>query len=157
MTWLTQKLGWLVFWACYPVFWLYLNNSKRTRVLVIVDNQILLLQGWLGTGKWSLPGGGLHKDELPVAGALRELKEETGILVGKRQLKPLYQGASREHGIHFSFTSFVVELPKLPAIKKQWYEVSKTTWLPLKDVTKINASADTHQAAQAWLKAKNLL
>jgi 8-oxo-dGTP diphosphatase len=32
-------------------------------------------------GQWSLPGGGLEKDEDPVAGIRREILEETGLTV----------------------------------------------------------------------------
>jgi ADP-ribose pyrophosphatase YjhB (NUDIX family) len=32
-----------------------------------------------GRGKWDLPGGFLHEDELPVDGLRREVREETGL------------------------------------------------------------------------------
>jgi len=39
----------------------------------------LVLSGWLNTGEWGLPGGGLHKNEPTVDGLLREVREETGL------------------------------------------------------------------------------
>lgn len=33
-------------------------------------------------GTWALPGGALHRDEDPVAGALREAAEEAGVAAG---------------------------------------------------------------------------
>lgn len=62
-------------------------DRRVTRVsayaLCVDEGQILLAriaQGyWSGTGKWTLPGGGLDFGESPREGALRELTEETGL------------------------------------------------------------------------------
>lgn len=47
--------------------------------VVAVDGQgrVLLIRHSYGSGKWMLPGGGLARREDPVAGAIRELFEET--------------------------------------------------------------------------------
>jgi 8-oxo-dGTP pyrophosphatase MutT (NUDIX family) len=39
---------------------------------------VLLVRHSYGSGNWMLPGGGLGRDEDPVAGAVRELAEEVG-------------------------------------------------------------------------------
>ena len=36
--------------------------------------------GYLGVGRWTLPGGGIVFGEAPDAGATREVEEETGLL-----------------------------------------------------------------------------
>ncbi|MFZ0267663.1 NUDIX hydrolase [Caulobacter sp.] len=50
-------------------------------VICLRDDQVLLIKR--GTpprlGQWSLPGGRLERGETTVAGALRELAEETGV------------------------------------------------------------------------------
>lgn len=58
-------------------------KSSNGLVPLILKNKPKHLEGM-----WNLPGGKLEKDETPVAGGLRELKEETG-LVGKN---PEYMG-----------------------------------------------------------------
>jgi 8-oxo-dGTP diphosphatase len=51
-------------------------------VILFQDGAVLLVRRgqapWQGA--WSLPGGGIERDELPQDAALRELKEETGIV-----------------------------------------------------------------------------
>ncbi len=68
----------------YPLFFAYfrLFPSRRVRVLVVGNQgRILLLRGWLGFQKWSLPGGGCKKGESDQEAASRELLEETGIKI----------------------------------------------------------------------------
>ena len=50
------------------------NNDAKTDCC----NEYLLLQHWLGDGSWMLPGGGQHGREDPLAGAIREVREELG-------------------------------------------------------------------------------
>jgi 8-oxo-dGTP pyrophosphatase MutT (NUDIX family) len=40
--------------------------------------RLLLVRHAYGSGRWMAPGGGLGRQESPVAGAQRELREETG-------------------------------------------------------------------------------
>jgi 8-oxo-dGTP diphosphatase len=50
-------------------------------IVVVRDNKVLLGQRLspLGFGTWSFPGGRLRSDESPLEGAMRELREETGL------------------------------------------------------------------------------
>ena len=50
--------------------------------LVLIDNQdrvLLLHHAFHGNYPWSTPGGWLNRHESPADGALRELREETGL------------------------------------------------------------------------------
>jgi 8-oxo-dGTP diphosphatase len=57
-----------------------------TGVAVVKDNKILMVKrassDYLG-GNYELPGGGIDEDESLSAGAVREVKEETGLKVSK--------------------------------------------------------------------------
>lgn len=58
--------------------------------IVVVDNRVLLVRHAI-EGKydfWVSPGGGLEPKEGIIAGATREVKEETGLLV--EPVKPVY-------------------------------------------------------------------
>jgi len=49
--------------------------------VVVQDNKVLVIKrnSVRGYGQWAIPGGFLEKDESTQAGAVRELKEETGV------------------------------------------------------------------------------
>jgi 8-oxo-dGTP pyrophosphatase MutT (NUDIX family) len=145
------------FWLTYPLLWIYLKVGTRTRVLVIVDDLVLLLMGHIGLDQWGLPGGGVHCGEEPLNGAIREVKEETGINLSAKQLKFLYHTQSSYKGLKYMYDCFYVQLTTKPPLQKQAFEVAKMQWLPLLDVDKINATKETKMAVRAWLKQANLL
>ena len=99
---LWQGIGIAVFWLAWPGLFVYLRWSERTRVLVVAGGeQVLLVKGFLSDGRWSLPGGGLHRHEDKLAGALRELREETGLVLKPEQLTPLASTIFRDRGLQF--------------------------------------------------------
>jgi bifunctional NMN adenylyltransferase/nudix hydrolase len=57
--------------------------------IVICQGHVLVVkrQAAPGRGLWAIPGGFLEQNELIVDGAIRELKEETGIMISKPILK----------------------------------------------------------------------
>jgi 8-oxo-dGTP pyrophosphatase MutT (NUDIX family) len=50
-------------------------------VVLLNDAAELLLCHVTGQGHWDLPKGGAHDDEPPLAAALRETREETGLVL----------------------------------------------------------------------------
>lgn len=70
-------------------FFIYNRATGRPRSRVIItdrDDNILLVRNWIGSGKWSLPGGGIGRTESAVQAARREVKEELGILLDETAL-----------------------------------------------------------------------
>ena len=61
-------------------------------------------------GYWEYTAGGVVKGETPVQGALRELREETGIIVSEQDVHPVYvdarPGIDRLGTIYHSFVVF---------------------------------------------------
>ena len=60
---------------------------------VTADGRVLITQrhpdkAW--GGRWEYTGGAVVKGETPVEGTLRELREETGVIVSAQDLHPVY-------------------------------------------------------------------
>ena len=76
---------------------------QGSRVLAFnACGHLLLIRHSYGSGSWMLPGGGIARHEDPLAAALRELAEETGLgLAGARCFavadEPLYGTVNRVH------------------------------------------------------------
>ena len=69
-------------------------KQPQTVILPIVDGKNILIvrvkRPVIGSSTWELPAGGLEDGETEEEGALRELKEETGVLIeDARRLKPM--------------------------------------------------------------------
>lgn len=128
ITLLWQKLG-VFLYASLGRFIvpLMLNNTQRTRVLLIKDDEYLLCKTWLSHGKWSLPGGGIKKNEDIALAAVREVKEELNIELNHDLLTSL--GTSQyEHGaVHFTVHIFAYKVENA-SIKLQWPEIVDARW-----------------------------
>lgn len=55
------------------------------------EERVLLIRHSYGGRGWALPGGGLRAGENPVAGALRELREETACLLEMARLVETFE------------------------------------------------------------------
>ncbi|WP_368408366.1 NUDIX hydrolase [Halorubellus salinus] len=80
-------------------------------VLVVDDGGVLAMERAAGRdrGTWGFPGGHVEAGEHPEAAAVRELVEETGLVVGRESLRPL--GVRREanaDGSHYVVHDYVV-------------------------------------------------
>lgn len=136
-----HSIGKGAFWLLWPALFIYLWFTKRTRILVVVGHEVLLIKGWLSSGRWGLPGGGLHAWESPEKGAQRELQEETGITVGTDQFHLLHsQKARSSHGHQFFAYTYVLELPEKPELHLQKGEITDAKWVSwqnLNDMPKV--------------------
>jgi len=51
-------------------------------------------------GQYDLPGGEVDRDKSPLAGIVREVEEETGIILSERDLKLVYEKKIASPAVH---------------------------------------------------------
>lgn len=112
---------------------------KATSKLFVFNpvGEVLLLQRSLQDrnrpGMFDLPGGGLEHDEDPVAGAIRETYEETGVLVDESRVEYVgFSSAKSKYGHSNSRFFYLAQLAQLaPALCLQPNEAAWAGWVPL--------------------------
>ena len=140
-------LGRVAGYLSWPLVWIVIRRTTRTRILLNYGSKILVTKGWLSTGKWSLPGGGMHWGEKPAQAVLRELREETNIELTETQLK--YQGAKKQtKGLPFRYHLFSASVPKELDFKKQQFEIVDVQWLDRRELLKKSVEQHVREAIQ---------
>lgn len=145
-TW--KLLGRVLFWFAWPALWVYLRIGARTRVCIMADGHILLVQGWLSDGAWMLPGGGLHRGEDKVAGAIREVQEETGITLHPDSLRPLAGEWGSSRGLRSYLHFFVAKLDTTPNLTPQRGEITAVGWFKLSELTHMPLKPEVTRAVE---------
>ena len=119
-------------------------------------------------GYWEVTGGSVLKGETPVQGALRELREETGVTVPENELHPVYvQERSGIDGYPSIYHSFLVFFdPAGQTIRLQDGETVDYRFLPYEDykafiqteefVTSIGKRFQDHQEAFDQLVSEHI-
>ena len=147
---LWRVLGIISFYLSWPLIALYLRNTERTRVVVTSGDKILVVKGWLGDGKWSLPGGGIQNGEPIIQGALRELKEETGIELGDNSLTALLSENFRLHGTNTRLHYLSAVVPNLLPVERQRGEIVSVEWVQETELNDNNTGKDALRAIAVW-------
>lgn len=142
--------GKAAFWISWPILYWYLHKTERTRVLIVWEGKILVVKPWLGSGKWSLPGGGLHNGEDIVEGAAREVYEETGIVVHPKQLVHIGSVDGNEYGFRFVCHQLTVELKECPDIRLDGREIQSSAWLSIEHVSDENIDQTVQSMCSNW-------
>jgi 8-oxo-dGTP pyrophosphatase MutT (NUDIX family) len=142
MKYLWRRLGNLAYYLGLPLLRLVLNNSKRTRVLIMSGDKILVVKGWLSDGLWELPGGGLRRGELKVDGATREVREETSLQLNRDDLEFITDFDIEDKGIRLYLSLFKTETSETSSIKNQFIEIIDHLWINMDQLTDQNSSPD---------------
>lgn len=144
-------IGRIIFWLSWPIQRVVLSFSTRTRVLVITqDNKVLLLRGWIGSGCWGLPGGALHRNEVPSHGASRELYEETGINISPDKLMKIGVAKHRQHGLRYKYYQFAVAIKTPKSVKTNKYEIADYCWQPISKLDELSLCEEVHSCIDNW-------
>lgn len=156
MSRLWRWFGQCAYYAVWPALFIYLFRSTRCRIVVSHGDAVLFVQAWLGNGRWSLPGGGLHRGEDAIAGAIRELAEETDLRLRPEQLKKIgTYHTTRGH--RFTYDLFFVSLQSSPHAKAHRPEILEAAWLdPHQIITSGRVDHATRQAL-GILRAQQIL
>lgn len=110
-------IGRLSYFLLLPVWRVFVRyRPPRAYVQIEYKDKILLVQNWLGSGKWSYPGGGLHKGEDPKVGACREVREELGLELEPGDIEFVMDGRTNYVLGHKKYIIFRVTLKDRPNI-----------------------------------------
>ena len=140
-------------WARRQVWKMWQPTVSGVRVLAFDDRaQVLLIRHSYGSSKWMLPGGGLRKDENPVAAAVRELGEETGcILLDACEVRVL---AEELHGARNMVYLVVGRLEGVPRADRR--EIIEARLFPL-DNLPASMPDKLAEALPQWLKVPEVM
>jgi 8-oxo-dGTP pyrophosphatase MutT (NUDIX family) len=115
-------------------------------VVLIFDSEteepkrILLLRQPPGRG-WTLPAGLLEKHETPIAGAIREAHEETGILLTTDQVTPALPNAVVHTKGHWVDMVFKASVPASSTeLSVDGAEVWEAAWHPVDNLPKLTVA-----------------
>ena len=116
-----------LFWAAWPLIWLYAPLRTRARVLVRYKDTYLVVRPYFGSGVWQLPGGGIKFGETALAAAKRELYEE--VQVGAEDMQELCEPRTyKESGLLLRYVLFGATCAAKPDITKN-SEIAAYAWL----------------------------
>lgn len=116
-----------------PFLDLMLHGTLRTRVVLEHKGKVLMVRGRLGTQRWSLPGGGVKKNEDPVDGAIREVGEEVSVYLSPDRLKKFSEGKNtRTKRLYFNYVAYAakiessaVQIDRREILEAEWFSLDK--------------------------------
>lgn len=122
-------------------FWSGFQKEAMRQVatvgLIDVDGRKLLMGLRKDNGRWTNPGGHLEKGESPIRGAIREVKEESGIKINEDDLVHLKSRVvTKPGGEKLKIHAFKVffgsdRLPKTTTKHDPDEEVHEWKWIPM--------------------------
>jgi ADP-ribose pyrophosphatase YjhB (NUDIX family) len=140
---------WFAHMIAEPLIGVVLNKGAmwvwgpdRTTDAVIQKKDHTLLVRRADTGQWSIPGGFVDDDETSKAGMMREVREETGLVIPKdARITQTYHGPVTDIRLTAHAwpvdTSFLVQLPEdgpLPEVTCADDESTEVEWVPTQEL-----------------------
>jgi len=142
-------IGCVVFWLAWPAYQVYFRRSERTRVLLVAGSKVLIMKGWINDGSWNLPGGGLHKNEGPLDGAVREVGEETGLILDPTGLHYMGTAEFRRAGLRFTYHMYCGTADDSIALKLQRHEIAELHWVEIAALDTMPLSQEVRHTLEA--------
>lgn len=85
----------------------YRNPVPTVDIIIQMDKKIILIERRNEPSGWALPGGFVDYGESVEQAAIREAREETGILISDLTLLGVYSDPSRDTRLHTITTVFI--------------------------------------------------
>jgi 8-oxo-dGTP pyrophosphatase MutT (NUDIX family) len=124
-------------------YWrLFRQATHGVQIVVWIDNQVLLVRNSYRAG-YTFPGGHINHKETTIQAAVRELREETGVLVSSNQLQEIKSITYFRSGVLCSETLFKCQLKNMPEIiidnreiiESRFASITEFDFLPLQNTT----------------------
>ncbi len=113
------------------------NRKSAAKIIVVNEaNKILLLTNskthdW-AAGKLDIPGGIIEALESPTEAVIRELKEETGIVLKQRDVNLSYSSTTFYNNISYILFLYLARLNTTPDVVLN-FEHDAYSWLDISD------------------------
>ncbi len=129
----------------------YQNSKPCAGALVVREGKVLLAQRRSEPfkGYWYVPGGFLEAGEHPEQGAIREIKEETGLVIRPIHLVGMYidtYGDDGDYTLNIYYLAEIIGGELRPAS-----DVTTLAWFAPEDLPTDLAFGHEHQALHDWL------
>ena len=127
----------------------FTKTRTGCRAVILREGKILLSHE-TGTGWWLVPGGGLEPGETPEECCIREVEEETGLLVKPlRRFLTLYEYYEEYRYISHYFICEITGQGQMRLTEKEVARGLEPAWLPLSEAielfSKHQSYADTNE------------
>ena len=115
----------------------FTKTRAGSRAVIVRDGKILLshetVSGW-----WLVPGGGVEGEETPEECCVREVEEETGVIVRPlRQFLTLYEYYEEYRYISYYFVCEAAGSGQMRLTDAEKRRGLEPEWLPLEDAVRI--------------------
>ncbi|MCL6606614.1 MAG: NUDIX hydrolase [Geminicoccaceae bacterium] len=127
---LLWRLAYRLAHAALRLWWAVRRPSARgAAVAVWSEGRLLVVETSYRPGLIDLPGGAVERGERPIAAALRELAEETGIEAPETALEPPVALAFTFERRRIESEVFAWRPSRRPTVRVDGREVVRATWL----------------------------
>jgi 8-oxo-dGTP pyrophosphatase MutT (NUDIX family) len=134
------------------------DGRKIVSVIGVINDDKILLGKRRDNGRWTNPGGHLSEGEDPKAGAIRELKEETGLepkTIKHLKTENVTTPTGKKYVIHAYQAT--IEDPKTTMQQDPDKEVERWQWISIKDGISNDVLNNLHSPKNVLLKALGLM
>jgi 8-oxo-dGTP pyrophosphatase MutT (NUDIX family) len=95
------------------------------------NDELLLVRNWAGAQQWGLPGGGVERKETPDDAAKRELYEEIGVKVSRKDLAHV---ATLQYQYEAWIYSVTIRSDEIPVKPHNPWEITDLQWFSVENL-----------------------